>query len=84
MSEYRVETVRRPRPEFGPGITKDGDVVAWCPTKNQAEYVARALAVLTAMEREQDDPALCPAGHGPQCCRNHAACEAALSTREAD
>lgn len=25
-----------------------------------------------------DDPAGCPAGHGEQCCRNHAACQEAL------
>jgi hypothetical protein len=58
---------------------------------NEAGKLRRELEVswnggrglVERVEREgQDDPAGCPAGHGEQCCRDHAACLAVLAGGE--
>lgn len=86
MSEYRVDTYELTDPPlrgwsyrvYQPDVPM-GPVWCYCATQADAERIARALRLLDTMERPKDDPALCPAGHGSQCCGDHAACRAVLT-----
>jgi hypothetical protein len=62
-------------------ITRLRDVIAGMETRRVMELAAKdeAIGELLGLLPREDDPAGCPAGHGSQCCRNHAACRAALA-----
>ena len=62
-------------------VEEDRDTYRERALRAEAEVreLRETVGELLVLVGGNDDPAGCPAGHGSQCCRNHAACRRALA-----